>query len=336
MSWYWMAGASILALLAWYSVEKRRRRTHPVTGGLHPEISLPYTDEFELYSNPFSHCSRKTRIVFAELGLPFRHVPIDLVETGKYETISAHYLRVNPSGLVPTLVHKGHPVYESDDILNYAVAQAGSEAPHLVPQDAAARATMEAWVLRGSVASGDPLKHIETSAGACMAALTVPLFAATIRFIPFRRLLPGFLFHPNKERPAFFALAKLIGLRGLVALPPVRTLQRTARVTMERHLKEMLGQIASSGGPWIMGEQYTLADVSWTCILLRLDESGWLGYFAGQRGLSALAGYFERAQSRPSYEAAITRLSHPIVEKATAELLKGTVRDPKIAAALYG
>lgn len=335
MSWYWMAGALALALLAWFSVEKRRRRTHPVTGGLHLEISLPYTDEYELYSNPFSHCSRKTRIVFAELGLPFRHIPINLVETGNYETISAHYLKVNPSGLVPTLVHKGHPVYESDDILTYAVAQAGPEAPPLVPHDAAAHATMEAWVRRGNIASGDPLKHIETSAGACMAALTVPLFAATIQFIPFRRLLPGFLFHPNKERPAFFALAKTIGLRGLVALPPVRTLQRRARDTMERHLTEMLGQLATSGGPWIMGGQYTLADVSWTCILLRLDESGWLSYFVEQRGLRALADYFERARSRPSYATAITRLSHPIVEKATAAL-KVTVREPGIAAMLYG
>lgn len=335
MSWYWMAGALAFTLLAWFLIEKRRRRTHPVTGGLHPEISLPYTDEYELYSNPFSHCSRKTRIVFAELGLPFRHIPINLVETGNYETISAHYLKVNPSGLVPTLVHKGHPVYESDDILTYVVAQAGPEAPQLEPHDTAARATMEAWIMRGNIASGDPLKHIETSAGACMAALTVPLFAATIQFIPFRRLLPGFLFHPNKERPAFFALAKTIGLRGLVALPPVRTLQRKARDTMERHLTELLDQIAMSGGPWIMGKQYTLADVSWTCILLRLEESGWLGYFIEHRGLLALAGYFECARSRPSYEIAITRVSHPIVDRAAAEL-KAAVRNPRIAMLLYG
>lgn len=335
MSWEWIAIAIAVLLVAWFLVEKRRRRTHPVTGGLHADISLPHEAEFELYSNPFSHCSRKTRLVFAELGLAYRHRPIDLVETGSYETISARYLKVNPSGLVPTLVHNGHPVYESDDILTYAAAQAGPDAPKLVPDDPAARAAMEAWLARGSIASGDPLQHIETSAGACAAALTVPLFATAIAYIPLRRLLPGFLFHPNKERPAFFTAARLLGVRRMVSLPPVKAIQHKARDAMARHLTDFTARISETGGPWIMGSQYTLADVSWTCILIRLEETGWLRYFVEDRGIDGLNTYFDRARARPSFDAAITRVGHPVIDKASADL-KAAVADPRTAAALYG
>ena len=109
------------------------RRSHPVSGGPHPERSVAYVDEFELYSNSFSHCSRKVRLALAELGLPVLHHAIDLVETGAYETISPAYLRVNPAGVVPTLVHRGCPIYEFDDILAYAAANAPRGAPALVP-----------------------------------------------------------------------------------------------------------------------------------------------------------------------------------------------------------
>lgn len=335
MAWPWVAAGAALLLGLWFLIEKRRHRTHPVTGGLHEEITLPHEAEFELYSNAFSHCSRKTRLVFAELGIPYRHIHIDLVETGSYETISAHYLKVNPSGLVPTLVHNGHPVYESDDILAYAVTQAGPEAPALVPDDPAARAEMTAWVERGSIASGDPLKHIAKSAGACVAALTLPLFATAIAYIPARKLLPGFLYHPNKERPFFFAMARLLGVRRLVALPPIRKIQRTAREAMAGHLSAFLDKLEKSGGPWIMGTQYTLADVSWTCILVRLEETGWLRYFVEERGMAGLAGYLERVRARPSYAAAIGKVSHPVIEKASADL-KSLTKDKRIASALYG
>jgi len=100
---------------------------------LHPDVLVPHEAAFEFHDNAFSHCSRKTRLQMAELGIPFVHKPIDLIETGSYQTLSPACLKVSPSGLIPTLVHNGHPVYESDDIMAYAVSQAahGAEADTL-------------------------------------------------------------------------------------------------------------------------------------------------------------------------------------------------------------
>ena len=190
--------------LAWFIVEKRRRRTHPVQGGIDRSISLPHAAPLELYSNSFSHCSRKCRLVLAELGLAAKHHSIDLIETGWYQTISPAYLKINPSGLVPTLVHDGHPVFESDDILAYAAELAGSDAPSLIPDAPELQSRMQGWLDFCTISSADAMAGMEAKAGSCVPGLTLPMFVSTIQYVPLRNILVGFLFHFDKKRPALF------------------------------------------------------------------------------------------------------------------------------------
>ena len=53
----WIAGSAALGLALWYWHERRNRRTHPMSGGLHADISLPHSAELELYHSDFSLCS---------------------------------------------------------------------------------------------------------------------------------------------------------------------------------------------------------------------------------------------------------------------------------------
>ncbi len=331
-------GIVILAtvLVLWFLVEKSRRKTHPVTGGIQQDISLPYDEEFELYANAFSHCSRKTRLVMAEAGLSYRYHQIDLIETGQYETISAHYLEINPSGLVPTLVHNGHPIYESDDILSYVADHAAADAPSLAPEDATERAEMERWIESAVISSDDPMANMETRAGSCIPGLTMPAFMTAIRYIPLRKILVGFLFHPDKKRPAFFTAARLFGLRTMLGQKPLQAMLHKSRDHMRTHLGTLAKQLKRSGGPWILGAQYTLADVTWSCILLRVDETGWLDHFLEDEALAPVKDYYEALQSRPSWKAAITDKTHPIVEQAERDLKEAIARDAKVSGALYG
>jgi len=323
-------------LLIWFLIEKSRRRTHPVTGGLQDHITLPHSDEFELYANAFSHCSRKTRLVMAEAGVPYKYHPIDLIETGKYETISAHYLKVNPSGLVPTLVHNGHPIYESDDILSYVADHAAPGTASLVPDDPKTRAEMERWLESGIISSDDPMGNMPTHAGSCIPGLTLPIFVTAIRFIPLRRILVGFLFHPDKKRPAFFTASRIFGLRAMLGQKPLQNMLHSARDHMHRHLADLAAQLRQSGGPWITGNQYTLADVTWSCILLRLDETGWLGHCLKDDTLEPINAYYDALKGRDSWKAAITDKTHPIVEQAEINLKAAINSDPAVAKALYG
>jgi len=316
----WIIILSVAVFFAWFVIEKSRRRSHPVTGGLDTSKTIEHQEKFELYANSFSHCSRKTCLTLEELGIDYIYHPIDLIETGWYQTISPAYLRINPAGLLPTLVHDGHPVYESDDILAYAAKAAGTHAPQLVPGDEALRNEMNHWLDFCSISSGDPLGEMATKAGACIPGLTMPLFVTAIPFIPLRKILVGFLFHPDKKRPAFFTAAKLFGLQKMMSQKPVQGMVFASRDHMVEHLKAIDTRLRERKADWIVGDTYCLADISISCLLLRLDETGWFSYFRKAHDLEALELYFHRLKDRPSWQAAIENRAHPIIEQAKRDL----------------
>jgi glutathione S-transferase len=301
-----------------------------MSGGLHPERSVPHTAEFELYHNDFSLCSKKIRMCLAELGIRYVAHPIDLIETGSYETLSPRFLAVNPAGLVPVLVHDGHPVYESHEILLYAAAHAKGAEP-LVPPDEATRAVMQRWIDRSSLVGDDPIAGAAESAGNCVPGLTLPLFAAMIRDIPAHRILEGLLFHRLKQRPVLFLLLKMLGLARFTSLPPLRRAVESSRRHLERHLAALEAQLAESGGPWITGAQLTLADVSWAVIFERLREADWTDVLL----TPGLRAYWQRLRARPSYDAAMTQHQHPLVRTGTARIAAEKSRRGPLAT-LYG
>ncbi|MGJ8598261.1 glutathione S-transferase family protein [Sulfitobacter sp.] len=317
-------------------IEKQRRKIHPVSGGPQPDMSVPHTNAVELYSNAFSHCSRKARLVLAELGIETKHHPIDLIETGWYQTISPAYLKVNPSGLVPTLVHNGHPVFESDDILSYAQDIAGPNAPQLVPTDPERLAKMNHWLSFCAISSEDAMAGMEARAGACVPGLTLPMFVSAIRYIPLRNILIGFLFHFDKKRPAMFTASKLFGLRRMMSQKPLRDIMHASRDHMTLHLKTLNHALIDQGGHWILGDHYSLADVSIACVLLRLDETGWLNWYDQNSDIAEVMAYYERLKSRFAWDAAITQHAHPVVTKAKDDLAKATSSDPAMAKLIYG
>jgi glutathione S-transferase len=305
------------------------------SGGLHPEISLPHRDEWELYHNGFSLCSKKVRVCLAELGLPYRSHPIELIETGAYENVGRRFLAVNPAGTVPVLVHRGHPVYESHEQIVYAAGHAGAAGAGLLPRDPATRARVERWTDCASLV-GDALRGGERRAGHCVPGLTFPLFATMVRHVPYREIARGLLTHPNKERPLFFALLKLRGVRGLPGLRPVIARIRRSRDHMARHLDALGAHLDGHGGPWIAGAPFTLADVSWAVILDRLAEADWDAFFWGAGRRPAVAAYWERIRKRESHAAQVEAMRCDVTRRGTAELAAAKAGDPRLRAALEG
>jgi glutathione S-transferase len=331
----WLIIIPLSVGILWFSSEKSRRRSRPVAGGVDLSTTLTHQAPFELYSNSFSHCSRKTRLVMDELQIDYQYHHIDLIETGWYQTISPQYLKINPAGLVPTLVHKGHPVYESDDILSYAQDAAGTAAPKLVPHDPELKALMNKWLDFCAIESGNPMSSMASKAGACIPGLTMPLFITAIRYIPLHRIMVGFLFHPDKQRPAFFSAAKLLGLSVLMSVKPLRRMVHASRDHMCRHLQTLNKQLVMTEGSWILGENYSLADISIGCLLLRLEETGWLSYFEETQKIHELRDYYLKLKARPNWQTAIVNHGHPIIEQAKQDLADMTARDAEIYRLVY-
>jgi glutathione S-transferase len=305
------------------------------SGGLHPEILLPHEEEWELHHNGFSLCSKKVRVCLAELGIPVRSHELQLIETGAYETVSRRYLALNPAGTVPLLVHRGHPVYESHEQIVYAARHAPARGAALLPEAPEVRALVEKWTDCASLV-GDPTRGTEQRAGHCVPGLTFPLFATMVRHIPMTEILRGLLTHPNKERPIFFALLKLRGVRGLPGIRPAMRQLVRSREHMGAHLDALAAQLEKHGGPWIAGDAFTLADVSWVVILDRLVEANWDGLFWGRGRRPVVAAYWERLRARPSFASQIEAMRPEIARRGMRELREAKAADPALRRALEG
>lgn len=317
----------------WFALEKRRHRTAPMPGGLHADITLPHKQEWEVYHNSFSLCSKKLRVCMAELGLAYANHPIDLIETGSYQNVSADYLAVNPAGILPVLVHHGHPIYESHDEIIYAAEHAGERGRELLPTDPEQRALVQHWIEVASLV-GEPLKGTAERAGNCVPALTLPIFATTIQYIPYLRILAGLPFHPHRERPLMFLALKRQGIAWIPRAAPMMKFIRESRANMQLHLDRLGEHLEKSGGPWIAGERFTLADVSWVVILDRLVEADWQDYFWGEGRRPAIAAYWQRLQQRPSYREAILEQRCDIVLAGMRDVRDAKRSQPALLAAL--
>jgi glutathione S-transferase len=93
-----------------------------------------------LYHGLASTCSKKVRMCLAEKGLAYES---HLLNLQKFEQHDPDYLKLNPKGVVPTLVHDGQPVCESTYIVDYL--EEHFPEPSLTPADEDGRARMKAW-----------------------------------------------------------------------------------------------------------------------------------------------------------------------------------------------
>jgi glutathione S-transferase len=333
-----MLELGVLALVVfagWFLFENHRRKRSLPPDGYQPTIDLPHEEPFELYHNALSLCSMKSRVCLAELGIPYRSHHVDLIETGAYENIRATYLAVNPGGTVPLLVHEGHPIYESHFQIRYAAEHAPEGSPRLTPEDPELRKQMEAWIDRSSL-THDPLRHGDVSAGNAVPGLTVPLFATMIEHIATWKILEGLLFHFDKMRPSLFLMLKLRGISGVGKITPLSRALARSRAQMDVHLDALEAQLAHSGGPWILGELYTLADVSWLVIFERLVQVDLLDSFVAPELRPLCLAWWERVRARPAYRQAITDQSHPVIAYGLRRLQEAKAGDPALRLLLEG
>ncbi len=79
-----------------------------------------------LYNAPRSSASRRVRLCLEEKGLPYDNRAVDME---RLEHHSAEYLKINPDGVVPTMVHDGRPLHESGTICEYLDGCAACSSP---------------------------------------------------------------------------------------------------------------------------------------------------------------------------------------------------------------
>lgn len=228
-------------------------------------------ESLTLYNWPTSTCSQKVRLVLAEKSLPFQDRRLD---SSKSENLSDWYLKLNPNGVVPTLSHGGRIVIDSSVICEY-LDEVFPDV-RLSPADAYQRARMRAW--------RQFIDEVPT------AAIRVPSYNRYIR-------------HKWQSMPQ----------AEFDALVDKRTVRKHFYKSMgrggsspeeERHAIERLRETvqrmdrALADGPWMIGDEFTLADVALVPTLVRMSD---IGLAEVWDGLPRVAGWLERVQTRPSF-----------------------------------
>ena len=318
----------LVGFILWLIIKERsQRKTGAVAPGFQSDITFAHTSEWTLYHNDFSLCSKKIRVCLAELGVAYDSHHIDLIETGAYQNISREFLKVNPASTVPVLLHHGHPIYESHEQIRYAASQSGDTNP-LIPEDATERQVMDIWVERTSLIGDDPIAAVKQTMGNAVPGLTVPIFAAMIRHIPYHRIVEGLLFHRFKSRAMFFMMMKFRGFNKVPALPPIKKVISISHAAMQVWMDQLESQLEGSAGPWIVGRQFTLADVGAVVIFDRLREGDWLDDFLTAER-PRVSDYWQAAQDRDSYQQGCLEHAHPMVTAATEDIVAAKDADSR-------
>lgn len=94
----------------------------------------------ELYHAGLTACSKKVRLCLKEKGLEYVSHFVDL---GKFAQHDPNYLKLNPNGLVPTLVHDGAAIIESS-VINEYLDDVFPDVP-LRPSNPVERARARVW-----------------------------------------------------------------------------------------------------------------------------------------------------------------------------------------------
>lgn len=231
----------------------------------------------ELYHHDASTCSQKVRICLAEKGVDWENRQVDL---GAGENLTPEYLAINPNGVVPAFVHDGTPIIESTVMCEYVDEVWPDQGASLTPADPKKRAEMRAW-----------LRYIDEVPSM---AVRVPTFQDLLidRFKEMSEEEYAAFRDSNTLRRDFFMRLNRTGFSDEEYENSLLQL----RATVERMEKAL-----SEEGPWIVGVQYTIADICMAPLFQRMEDLGMTNMW---EAAPHVADWFERIKARPAYETA--------------------------------
>jgi glutathione S-transferase len=230
---------------------------------------------FTLYNAPQSTCSQRVRFVLNAKALPFEEKKLDLLAG---DQLKPDYLALNPNGVVPTLDHDGTIVVDSSVIIEY-LDEVAPKPQSFTPTNPAKRAHMRAL-----------MRFIDEMPAA---AVRVPTFNLAF--------LPRFAAMSEEEFQAFAESKPLrkefmltMGRKGF----PEKDME-AARQRLRRTYERMDTELAKSGGPWLLGQDISLADISLMPAIVRMAD---LGADTAWQDLPRVQRWYDAIRAHPAFK----------------------------------
>ena len=232
----------------------------------------------ELYHSINSVCAQKVRVALNEKGLAYTEHMMTL-QGDQFDPV---YLKLNPNGLVPTLIHDGRPVIESSVILYY-LDEAFSEKP-LMPKDPHDRATVR---LFNKLID----EYVHT---ACMTLSFATAFRARMAKMSEDEREEEFAKAPNQKRSEIKRDVTAHGLQS-----------RYVADAIAQHEKLLTWmEQAVQRGSYLAGNHYSLADIGVLPYILRLELVKLDRMWDKRPGV---ASWWERVKARQSTQETILK-----------------------------
>jgi glutathione S-transferase len=234
----------------------------------------------ELYHFWSSVCSVKVRMCLEERGVEWQSRYIDLF---RFDQLRPEYLAINPDGVVPTLVHDGHPVHESS-IINEYIDEA-LPGPKLSPKQPLLRAAMREFI-----------KLCDEGLPAIALPTMVKYLLPKLR----KRWGEDELRKRSEERPTEFYRGMFRrGIAGQVSEAELKQCFERIEGILDR-MEAALG----SHGAWVVGE-FSLADIAVAPYLFRLSALGAERFWSVTKR-PQVADWYHRILDRESFKKAVS------------------------------
>jgi glutathione S-transferase len=200
-----------------------------------------------LYKAGNSICTQKVLITLAEKAVTFETVDINLFKNEQYDPA---YLKINPKGVVPSLIDDGRVVVESTLICEY-LNDTIPDLP-LAPADPFQRARMRLWSKAIDEGIFDATREISFSA----------MFRERLRGMTERQRETRFRNVGDPSRRARYESCYEQGVDSPYVFEGIAAFEKL----FDRMEKDLAAQ-----GPWLLGESYTLADINLMPFVARLE-----------------------------------------------------------------
>ncbi len=237
--------------------------------------SVEAFEGIHLYHGAISNCSMRVRMTLVEKGLEWTSHHIDLK---KKENITDEYFGINPNGLVPTLIDNGVVHIESNDIIDYL----DQRYPQPSLRDTADESSMLEWLKLAS-------------------ALHVP----AVKPYVYATMIQKKVKKTAEEEKKYDELQKNEELKDFHSKHSGNKVFGSADVEnsfkiLEESFEKLEATLTTK--EWIMGSNFTLADISWIPLHFVLIGCGYP--FAKYKNITRWA---TQCESRESFKEGILK-----------------------------
>lgn len=254
----------------------------------------------ELYYFPLSRCSKKVKMTLVEKEVPHKTHVINL---WNYDHLKPDFLRLNPKGLVPVVVHDGKVITESDTINQY-IDETFQGTKRLVPDTVEGKKQMMEWI--------ELQDYYPTLSWRVLALKNKFVFPLNIVHELLQKNYSGKInfvklqLNKTPESSEFheFYQKKLLEVSNLEE----NLVDGEKRNELISKIETVLDKVETklSKSKWLVDDMFSLADIVWLSILDRLDDVNMECFWINGRRPS-IEQYLISLRSRPSYKKVYSR-----------------------------